>query len=80
MFVAFKGEMEHTGGLVSIDLTTRHRSVLLLNGTEHCFECAGIATYLSGVLFCDSGSFQIKYLRHDGHVDLIAGNGQEGNK
>lgn len=39
-----------------------------------------IATYLNGVLFCDSGSFQVKYLRHDGRVELIAGNGQEGNR
>ncbi len=81
MFVAFKGDaMGHTGGLLSVDLTTRLYSVLLLNGTEHCSECAGIATYLNGVLFCDSGSFQVKYLHHDGHVELIAGNGQEGNK
>ena len=37
-------------------------------------------TFLNGILFCDSGSFQVKYLRHDGRVELIAGNGQEGNR
>ena len=34
---------------------------------------------MDGVLFCDAGAFQVKYLRQDGSVDVIAGNGQEDN-
>ena len=81
MFVKFKGDaMGHRGGLLSLDLTKRIPSVTLLNRTEHCSECAGITIYLNGVLFCDSGSFRVKYVRRDGSLELSAENGQEGNK
>jgi len=32
-----------------------------------------------GVLFNDAGTFQVRYFRQDGTVEVIAGNGFEGN-
>ena len=81
LFVAFKGvkEDQKKGGLLSIDLNSRTTSVLLRNDTEVCSECTGIASHQDGVLFCDAGTFQVKYLDQECNVEMIAGNGREGN-
>lgn len=81
LYVSFKGKHEgpKKGGLLSVDLETRQSSVLLQNSTNVCPECTGIASYLEGVLFNDAGTFQVNYFRRDGTVEVIAGNGFEGN-
>ena len=74
--MSFKGknEAEKQGELLSIDLTSRQSSFILHNDAALCSECRGVASYLDGVLFCDAGAFQVKYLNQDGSVDVIAGN------
>ncbi|KAJ7375018.1 hypothetical protein OS493_001747 [Desmophyllum pertusum] len=72
-------EDQKKGGLLSIDLNSRTTSVLLRNDTEVCSECTGIASHQDGVLFCDAGTFQVKYLDQECNVEMIAGNGREGN-
>ena len=60
--------------------------VLLKNGSECCGNVHGIATYMQGIAFSDTGTKQIKYLdlsqakESDGYVvDVIAGTGVAGN-
>ena len=76
LYLSHKG---NPGGITAVAMSTLEETTIARNGTVECSESAHVASYLDGIVYADTESFQMKWMIHGDKSRVIAGTGKEGN-